>query len=94
MLLTGRLTWFDLHKKFGFVALEDGRGDAFLHMSVLKAAGYVTVPAGTTLRVRVEVDQGKQRVKEIVEVDLRTAHPGEPPPIMRKNFRDGAPNPN
>ncbi len=94
MPLTGRLTWFNLDKKFGFVALEDGRGDAFLHMSVLKAVGYVTVPAGTTLRVRVEVDQGKQRVKEIVEVDLRTAHPGEPPPVMRKNFRGGASNPN
>ena len=49
-----RVSWFKLDKKFGFVELEDGSGDAFLHVAALKAAGYVSVPAGTTVRVRVE----------------------------------------
>jgi cold shock CspA family protein len=39
----GTVAWFDLKKQFGFVGLSGG-GDAFLHMSVLKAAGYVWVP--------------------------------------------------
>jgi cold shock CspA family protein len=48
---TGTVAWFDLTKQFGFVALSSG-GDAFLHMTVLKEAGYVWIPRGTTLRVR------------------------------------------
>ena len=85
MAVTGRVSWFKLDKKFGFVALEDGSGDAFLHVSVLKAAGYVSVPAGTTLRVRVEEEQRRRRVIEILAVDTTTAYPGEPEPVRRKN---------
>ena len=48
-MMRGRVSWFKLDKKFGFVELEEGRGDAFLHVSVLKAAGYVTVPAARPL---------------------------------------------
>jgi CspA family cold shock protein len=47
-MIRARVSWFKLDKKFGFVKLEEGR-DALLHVSVLKVAGYVTVPAGTTL---------------------------------------------
>ena len=51
MTVTGAVAWFDLTKQFGFVALEGGHGDAFLHMTVLKEAGYVWLPRGTTVRV-------------------------------------------
>ena len=78
------VAWFDLDKQFGFVALSNGYEDAFLHMSVLMAAGYVWVPRGTTLRVRTEDDRGKRRVTEVVEVDTSTARPGEKEAILRK----------
>jgi CspA family cold shock protein len=58
MTETGTVAWFDLTKQFGFVALSGG-GDAFLHMSVLKEAGYVWIPRGTTLQVRLENGGGK-----------------------------------
>ena len=79
---TGTVAWFDLTKQFGFVALNGG--DAFLHMSVLKEAGYVWIPRGTTLRVRLENGGGKPRVAEVFEVDPSTARPGENEPILRK----------
>jgi CspA family cold shock protein len=82
-VVTGTVSWFDLDKKFGFVALSDGSGDVFLHMSVLKEAGYVWIPRGTTMRVRLE-DRGKRRVAEVLEVDTSTAQPGENEPILRK----------
>jgi cold shock CspA family protein len=62
----GRL--LDLTKQIGFVALSNGYGDAFLHMSVLKQAGYVWLPRGTTVRVRIEAERGKQRVAEVLEM--------------------------
>lgn len=68
MTLEGRVRWFNLDKKFGFVALANEAGDAFIHLSVLKAAGFVTLPAGATLRMRVETVDGKPRVVEIDDV--------------------------
>ena len=84
MTLTGAVAWFDLTKQFGFVALEGGHGDAFLHMAVLKEAGYVWLPRGTTVWVRVEPDRGKQRVAEVLEIDTSTARLGENEAIRRK----------
>jgi CspA family cold shock protein len=62
MIALGRVSWFKLDKNFGFVELEGGVGDAFLHVSVLKAAGYVSIPAGTTVRVRLETQSGRLRL--------------------------------
>jgi len=83
MITSGTVAWFDLKKQFGFVALTGG-GDAFLHMSVLKAAGHVWVPRGTTMQVRVEADRGKPKVVEVLEVDTSTARLGEGEAILRK----------
>jgi CspA family cold shock protein len=85
MIASGRVSWFKLDKKFGFVELEGGIGEAFLHVSVLKAAGYVTIPAGTKIRVRLETQSGRRRVVEVLEVDTSTALEGEPAPVKRKN---------
>ncbi len=78
------VAWFDMTKQFGFLKLIDSRGDAFLHMSVLKAAGYTWLPRGTTVRVRLEDGPGKRRVAEVLHVDPSTAHPGEAEPVRRK----------
>jgi cold shock CspA family protein len=84
MIATGRVSWFDNRKQFGFVKLDDRWGDAFLHMDVLKVGGYYFVPRGTSMQVRVEPDRGKYRVVEILNVDTSTAQHGEPPPLVRK----------
>ncbi len=84
MIASGRVSWFKLEKKFGFVELEGGVGDAFLHVSVLKAAGYVTIPAGTTIRIRVETQAGRRRVVEVLSIDTSTALEGEPAPVKSK----------
>ena len=81
---TGRVSWFDLDKQFGFVKLDDRLGDAFLHMAVLKEGGFYFVPRGTTVRVRVVPDRGKFKVVEVLHVDTSTAQHGEAPPQPRK----------
>lgn len=87
MIATGRVSWFDNRKQFGFVKLDDRWGDAFLHMDVLKVGGYYFVPRRTRMQVRVEPDRGKYRVLEILSVDTSTAQHGEPPPLVRKPKR-------
>ncbi|MFK4492827.1 cold-shock protein [Bradyrhizobium sp. USDA 336] len=66
------MSWFKLDKKFGFAELVGGMGDAFLHVSVLKAAGYVTVPAGTTIRARLEIQADRRRLVEVISIDTST----------------------
>src|SRR5215208_997446 len=79
LIANGRVSWFNLGKKFGFVERETGLGNA-----VLKEAGHVSIPAGTTLRVNVEPERGRHRVSEVQAVDTSTAQPCEPPPVVRK----------
>ena len=85
MIASGKVTWFKLDKQFGFVELDGGAGDVFLHVSALKAAGYVSLPAGTTLRVRIEEERGRRRIAEVLHVDTSTARLGEAPPVLPKN---------
>ena len=89
MIGNTRVSWFSPDKKYGFVSLDSTAADAFLHLSVLKSAGYVVVPVGTTLRVRVEADRGNLRVVEVLNVDTSTALAGEPAPVLRKRLTEG-----
>ena len=68
--------WFNAEKGFGFVELEGGGGDAFLHISVLSRAGYQTVQPGATLRVLTSAGQKGPQVAEVNSVDESTATPG------------------
>jgi CspA family cold shock protein len=69
------VSWFNPEKGFGFTALSDGSGDAFLHIGQLQAIGRDSVPPGATLKVQVaQGAKGKQVVK-VLEVDESTAQP-------------------
>jgi CspA family cold shock protein len=68
---------FDAERGFGFVALDGGAGDAFLHVSVLQRAGADAVAPGTRLRVRVGRGQKGPQVTEVLEVGEAD---GAPPP--------------
>jgi CspA family cold shock protein len=70
--------WYNPDKGFGFVALADGSGDAFLHVSVVERSGHGSVPPGATLEVRAGPGPKGPQVTEIVSVDASTASQ-EPP---------------
>jgi CspA family cold shock protein len=67
--------WFNPEKGFGFVALDEGGGDAFLHAAVLARAGREEVAAGATLKVRTGAGLKGPQVTEVLEVDDSTATP-------------------
>lgn len=68
-----RVSWFNSEKGFGFAALTDGSGDAFLHIGALQSVGRDTVAPGTTLKVQVSQGMKGKQVAKIVEVDESTA---------------------
>lgn len=77
--------WFNPEKGFGFVALSDGSGDAFLHANTLNTAGHSVVSPGASLRVRIGQGQKGRQVSEVLSVDESTAAPqparGPRPPM-------------
>lgn len=72
--------WFNPEKGFGFVELEGGAGDAFLHVSVLSRAGFTTVQPGTPMRVRTSAGQKGPQIAEVVSVEEGTIVPTSSPP--------------
>jgi cold shock protein len=76
--------WFSPEKGFGFVVLDTGSGDAFLHASIIEQSGHdpAAFQPGVTLRVRVGAGQKGPQVGEILEVDKSTALP-RPQPASR-----------
>jgi CspA family cold shock protein len=51
----GTVKWFDVARGFGFVTLEDGTGEAFLHVSALKDRGVGSVGEGDGVEVTVSL---------------------------------------
>jgi CspA family cold shock protein len=73
MPVRGKVKWFNPTKRFGFVELSDGSGDAFLHATVLSRLGISTVQPGETLELRVASGDRGPVVTEVIGVDSSTA---------------------
>jgi cold shock protein len=61
--------WYKDDKGYGFVELADGQGDAFLHATVLHAAGHETVLPGAKMRIGVAMGPKGPQVSRIVSLD-------------------------
>jgi cold shock protein len=68
----GKVKWFNPDKRYGFVELADGSGDAFLHASALERLGVDAVQPGETLELRVAQGQRGLQVTEVLGVDPST----------------------
>ena len=54
----GVVKWFDPKKGFGFIELEDGSGDVFVHYSAITGEGFKTLVEGDS--VSFNVVEGKK----------------------------------
>ena len=71
--IRGTVKWFNVIRGYGFVSPEDGSSDVFLHMTVLRQAGYEQLLPGSTIEcVAVEGAKGMQCLT-IESVDTSTA---------------------
>ncbi|MFQ6088909.1 MAG: cold-shock protein [Candidatus Methanofastidiosia archaeon] len=58
MKKTGRVKWFDPKKGYGFIELEDGSGDVFVHHSAILGEGFKTLNEGDV--VSLDVVEGRK----------------------------------
>ena len=55
-MITGSVKFFNVDKGYGFIALEDGSGDAFVHISAVERAGLRTLERDQRLSYELERD--------------------------------------
>lgn len=59
----GRVKWFDPRKGYGFIEMEDGSGDVFVHFSDIVGEGYKTLEEGQRVKFEiVDADRGPKAV--------------------------------
>lgn len=88
--IRGTVKWFNVVRGYGFVSPEDGSSDVFLHMTVLRQAGYEQLPPGSTIEcIAVKGAKGMQCLA-IDTVDTSTAT--EEAAIAAAGEMEGAPD--
>ena len=55
---TGSVKWFDDQKGYGFITLDDGSKDCFVHHSAIAGDGFKSLTEGD--RVQFDVVQGQK----------------------------------
>ena len=55
-MATGSVKWFNSEKGFGFIAVDGGAQDVFVHYSAIQGAGYRSLDEGQ--QVEFDVVQG------------------------------------
>lgn len=83
--IKGTVKWFNATKGFGFITPSDGTPDIFLHLSVLRDAGYQDLQPGTTVLCDAARRQKGLQVIRVLEVDVSTAE--DTPPQSNGAFR-------
>jgi len=55
-MATGTVKWFSNDKGYGFITLDDGSKDVFVHHSAIEGEGYKSLAEGA--KVEYEVEEG------------------------------------
>ncbi len=64
----GNVKFFNNDKGYGFIANEDGTGDAFVHISAVERAGLATLNKDQRISYELETDRrGKQSAVNLQE---------------------------
>ena len=69
MAINGTVKFFNHTKGFGFIALEDGSKDVFIHISALERAGLPPLNEGDQVSFEVE-DDTRGRGKQATNIQL------------------------
>lgn len=61
MRTSGTVKWFNDSKGYGFITMENGKGDCFVHFSAIQGSGFKSLQEGE--RVEFDVVEGDKGPK-------------------------------
>ena len=76
--LKGTVKWFDTTKGFGFLLVDDDKGDVLLHANVLRNFGRGSVVEGSTVEFEVQDTEKGRQVSIIHSLNA----PSEPKEVL------------
>ncbi|CAN5369745.1 cold-shock protein [soil metagenome] len=56
-MITGTVKFFNIDKGYGFIAPENGNGDAFVHITAVERAGMRTLEKDQRISYELEADK-------------------------------------
>jgi cold shock protein len=59
----GTVKFFDARRGFGFIALDDGSPDVFVHVTAVEQAGLTTLNEGQRVSFDVVTDEKRRKTK-------------------------------
>lgn len=70
-MTTGTVKWFNAQKGFGFIAPDNGGGDAFVHISAVERAGMSGLQEGQKIGFELVADHksGKMSADKLTSLD-------------------------
>lgn len=71
--IRGTIKWFNVVKGYGFLSPDDGAEDVFLHLTVLRTAGFERLQPGATVRAEAVRGAKGMQVLRVLDVDTSTA---------------------
>jgi len=93
--IRGTIKWFNVVKGYGFLTPDDGSQDVFLHLTVLRTAGYEHLGPGATVECEAVKGAKGMQVLNVVSVDTSTMLPEEevfsPQVLSKESVEGGAP---
>jgi cold shock protein len=78
--VAGFIKWFDAAKGYGFIMPDTGTHDVLLHVTVLRAGGFVAAPEGARIVVEAVARPRGLQAFRVLSIDPTTAiHPSQLP---------------
>ena len=84
-LKTGKVSWFNAFRGFGFISIDNGEGDVYVHQSNIKMDGFRKLEDGSEVQFRIGVDDSERGGGKAYAYDVTSLGSGN-----RGDVADGA----